>query len=151
MRGVRWTPGWVFVCQSAERNPSFVPSDRSASLFASGSNAPVQTEPFPVPSNHCVRLHDQKGLRPLRPGSAQHNPEQSVGTAQVGSLSPAFQDQQLLPQGDDFKSQVVTKPNKASQPCEHTPNQPKHESVLIPTWKGWPLISPGPVLATYSY
>ena len=53
------------------------------------SKAPVQTEPFPVPSNHCVRLHDQKRLRPLRSRSAQQNPEQSVGTAQVGPLSPA--------------------------------------------------------------
>ena len=136
-------PGRVLVRQSAERNPSFVPSDRLARLSASGSKAPVQTEPFPVPSNHCVRLHDQKRLRPLRLRSAQQNSEQSVGTAQVGPLSPAFQDPQLLPQCYDFQSQVMTRPNKASQPREHNPNQPKHESVLIPTRKGWPLRSPG--------
>jgi hypothetical protein len=57
----------------------------------------------------------------MRPRSAQQDPEKSVGTAQAGPLSPAIQDQQLLPQGDVFKSQVMTRPNKASQPREHTP------------------------------
>jgi hypothetical protein len=34
--------------------------------------------------------------------------------------------------------------NKASQPREHTPNQPKHESVLDTNTESWPLGSPGP-------
>ena len=59
-------------------------------------------------------------------------------------LGPAFQNHQLLPQGDDFKSQVMTRPNKASQPCEHTPDQPKHESVLITRLEGASLRSPRP-------
>jgi hypothetical protein len=84
-----------------------------------------------VPSNDCVRIHDQKRTRPERPRSAQQNPKQSVGTAQVGPLCPAFENYQLLPQGDDLKSQVMTRPNKASQPCEYTPDQSKHRSLVI--------------------
>jgi hypothetical protein len=41
----------------------------------------------------------------------------------------AFQDYQLLPQCYDFQSQVITRPNKASQPREHTPNQPKRPNM----------------------
>jgi hypothetical protein len=48
--------------------------------------------PAIVPSNRRVCLHDQKRLRPLRPRSAQQNPEQSVGTSPVGPASPAFQE-----------------------------------------------------------
>jgi hypothetical protein len=91
----------------------------------------VQTEALPVPSNDCVRLHDQKRTRPERPRSAQQNPKQSVGTAQVRPLGPAFENYQLLPQGDDLKSQVMTRLNKASQPCEHTLDQSKHRSLVI--------------------
>jgi hypothetical protein len=52
------------------------------------------------------------------------------------SANPAFQNHQLLPQGDNFKAQIMTRSNKASQPCERTPNQPKHESVLIARLEG---------------
>ena len=126
------SPGRVLARHGVEGSPNLGPGDRSANRFASGAKAPVQTEAFPVPSNDCVRLHDQKRIRPLRPHSAQQNPEQSVGTAQVRPFSPPFQDYQLLPQGDDFKSQVMTRPNKASQPYEHTTDQPRWTSQNRP-------------------
>jgi hypothetical protein len=99
------SPGRVLVRHGLEGSPHLVPGDRSAHHpFASGSKAPAQTEAFPVPSNDCVWLHDQKRIRPLRPHSAQQNPEQSIGTAQVHTSSPGFQNHQPLPQGDDLKS-----------------------------------------------
>jgi hypothetical protein len=67
----------------------------------------------------------------------------------VGPLGPAFQDHQLLPQGHDFQSQVMTRPNKASEPREHTPNQYKHESVLYQHEKVVRSDLPDRVLATY--
>jgi hypothetical protein len=46
----------------------------------------------------------------------------------------------------------MTRPKKASQPYEHTADQPKHESVFITRLQGIPLssLSDG-VLATYSH
>jgi hypothetical protein len=134
------SPGRVLVRHGLEGSPNLVPGDRSAHPFASKSKAPVQTEAFPVPSNDCVWLHDQKRIRPLRPHSVQQNPEQSLGTAQVGPLSPAFQNHQLLPQGDDLKSQVMTGPNEASQPYEPTPDQSNHRSVVITRGRGAPTV-----------
>ena len=135
------SPGRVLARHGVEGSPNLGPGDRSADRFASRAKAPVKPKAFPVPSNDGVRLHDQKRIRPLRPHSAQQNPEQSVGTVHVHPFSPPFQDDQLLPQGDDFKSQVMTRPNKASQPYEHTADQPKHESVLITRLEGTPLRS----------
>ncbi len=131
------SPGRVLARHGVESSPNLPPGDRSANRFASGAKAPVKTKAFPVPSNDCVRLHDQKRIRPPRPHSAQQNPEQSVGTARLHPLSPTFQNHQLLPQSNDFKSQVITRPNKASQPYEHTADQPKHESLLITDRRVW--------------
>jgi hypothetical protein len=103
-----------------------------------------------MPTNYRIRLYDQKGIRPLRPQSAQHDPEQAVGTAQARPLGSAFQYNQLLPQGDDFKPQVMTRPNKTSQPREQTQDQPMHESVLITRLTGVLVVDPPDcVLATY--
>jgi hypothetical protein len=82
--------------------------------------------------------------------SAQHDPEQAVGTAQARPLGSAFQYNQLLPQGDDFKPQVMTRPNKTSQPREQTQDQPMHESVLITRLTGVLVVDPPDcVLGTY--
>ena len=103
-----------------------------------------------MPTNYRIRLYDQKRIRPLRPHSAQHDPEQSVETAQARLLGSAFQYHQLLPQSEDFKPQVMTRPNEASQPREQTQDQPIHESVLITRLEGALVVDPPDcVLATY--
>jgi hypothetical protein len=111
----------------------------------------LQTETLPMPTNYRIRPCDQKRIRPLRPQSAQyHHPEQSVGTAQARPLGSAFQYHQLLPQSDDFKPQVMTRPNKTSQPREQTQDQPMHESALITRLEGALVVDPpNCVLATY--
>jgi hypothetical protein len=101
--------------------------------------------------NYRIRLYDQKRIRPLRPHSAQYYPEQSVGTAQARPFGSAFQYHQLLPQGDDFKPQVMTRPDKTSQPREQTQDQPIHESVLITRLEGALVVDPpDSVLAIYN-
>ena len=66
-------------------------------------------------------------------------------------LVSAFQYHQLLPQGDDFKPQVMTRTNEASQPREQTQDKPIHESVLITRLEGALVVDPPDcVLATYS-
>jgi hypothetical protein len=66
----------------------------------------------------------------IRPHSAQHDPEQSVGTAHARPLRSACQDNQLLPQGNDFKPQIMTGPTKLLSHMKQTQDQPKHESVF---------------------
>src|ERR1700719_486187 len=144
------SPGRVLARHGVDGSSNIACGDRSADHFAAGSKAPVQTETFPMPTNYRIRLYDQKRIRPLRPHSAQYDPEQSVGTAQARPLGSAFQYNQLLPQGNDFQPQVMTRPNKASQPREPTQDKPKHESVLITRLEGALLVdSPDCVLLTY--
>jgi hypothetical protein len=93
----------------------------------------------------------RRGFDHFGPHLAQYYPEQSVGTAQARPLGSAFQYNQLLPQGDDFEPQVMTRPNKASQPREQTQDQPMHESVLITRQEGALVVDPPDcVLTTYS-
>jgi hypothetical protein len=40
--------------------------------------------------------------------------QKSLSEGHTRPLGSAFSDNQLLPQGDDFKAQVMTRPNKAS-------------------------------------
>src|ERR1700719_1808670 len=146
------TPGWVLLRHGMNGSSNIACGDRSADHFSSESKAPVLTETFPMPTNYRIRLYDQKRIRPLRPHSAQYDPEQSAGTTQARPLGSAFQYNQLLPQGDDFKPQVMTRPNKASQPREQTQDQPMHESVLITRLEGALVVDPPDcVLATYRY
>src|ERR1700693_2313914 len=148
----RGSPGWVLLRQSVDGSANIACGARSADHFASGSKAPVQTKTFPMPTNYRIRLYDQKRIRPLRPHSAQYYPEQSVGTAQARPLGSAVPYHQLLPQGDDFKPQVMTRPDKTSQPREQTQDQPMHESVLITRLERAPVVDPPDcVLATYSF
>jgi hypothetical protein len=59
-------------------------------------------------------------------------------------------DQAAVSLGDDFKPQVMTRPNKTSQPREQTQDKPKHDSVLITRLEDALLVDPPDgVLATY--
>ena len=127
----RGSPGRILARQGTNGSPHIVSDHRPATALTARSKAPVHTETFPMPANHGGRLHNKKGLRPMRPRSTQQHPEQSIGMAQVSSLGPAFQNAQLLPQGDYLKSQIMSRPNKAAQPGERALDQTKHTSVLI--------------------
>jgi hypothetical protein len=79
-----------------------------------------------MPANYRIRLYDQKRIRPFRPHSAQHDPEQSVGTAQRARFVRRVKT--TLPQGNDFKSQNMTRTTKL---LSHM-NKPKISQSMNP-------------------
>ena len=87
---------------SPGRVRNLVSGGRSANPFASGAKAPIKTEASPVPSNDCVRSSRSEEDWPIAATLG------AAGPRKGGPLSTAFQDHQLLPQGDDFKSQIMT-------------------------------------------
>ena len=84
-----------------------------------------------MPPNHRFRLDNQKRLGPVRPEVAQQNPKQPVGTLQPCPLGAALQNNQLVPQSNDFKSEIVARSNEALQPGEYRSYQPKHQLAVI--------------------
>jgi hypothetical protein len=71
-----------------------------------------------MPPNHRFRFHNEKRLGPLRSEAAQQNPRQAVGTSQLRPLGAALQNNQLVSQSNDFKSETMARSNEALQPGE---------------------------------
>ena len=52
-----------------------------------------------MPGNDGLGLEEQQGLLPVRPKAPQANPKQSVGGAEFGFASLAFEHGELMPEG----------------------------------------------------
>ena len=125
------TPGGVFVRHGLDQGPNIARGGRPSDCFAPGAKAPIETETLTMPPNHRVRLDNHKRLGPVRPEVAQQNPKQPVGRLQPYPLGAALQNNQLVPQSNDFKSEIVARSNKALQPREHRSYQRKHQLAVI--------------------
>ena len=56
-----------------------------------------------MPGDDGLGLEEQQGLLPVRPKAPQANPKQSVGGAEYGFASLAFEHSQLMPEGQVFE------------------------------------------------
>ena len=70
----------------------------SFSHFA--EHGPIQFEPSLMPPNHRLGEDQKERLFPVGPETARHDPEEFVEWTQSGSLVPAFQDGELLAEGE---------------------------------------------------
>jgi hypothetical protein len=107
----RRTPGWVFGHHT---------EDKFAQLFADWPPArtcpmprepvPVQLESRSVPTDDCLRLHENQSLLPPRPQPPQHHPEQLVNACEPGSRPPPLiQDSKLLSKSQVFKEKIASR------------------------------------------
>src|ERR1700693_5791043 len=135
------TPVGVFVRHGLDQGPNIARGGRPSDCFAPGVKAPIKTETLTMPPHHRFRLNDQKRLGPVRPEVAQQNPKQPVGTLQPCPLGAALQNNQLVLQSNDFKSEMVARSNEALQPGEYRSYQPKHQLAVI-SRRAPPLLRP---------
>ena len=56
-----------------------------------------------MPGDHSSWFGDHQGIRPLRPGSPQSDPEQPVDPGQASALAFPFQYTHLITQSKDFQ------------------------------------------------
>jgi hypothetical protein len=66
--------------------------------------SPVESEAFPVPSNHGFRLHNQQRRLPTIPESGEPDPEDAIPTAHLDAMSCflALKSDELMAQRNYF-------------------------------------------------
>jgi hypothetical protein len=97
----RSAPGWVFR-NHLENQLTDLFRDRSSAerLMDSGDEPPIQLEARPMPAHNRIGRHDDERSLPGRPEAAQPNPEDFVDDAQLGASVLAFENGQLLTEGE---------------------------------------------------
>src|SRR6266404_8258524 len=73
--------------------------DGGPSYACAGFPTPEQTKAKAMPGDNGFGLEQHQGLLPIRPKAPQANPKQSVGAAEFGFASLAFEHNELVPQG----------------------------------------------------
>jgi hypothetical protein len=96
-----------------------------------GSPTPVEAESSTVPAGHGVGHDDDENVLPARPVAAEGGPEQPVHRVQYWSRSLAFENSDLLSEGQDFKSSVASTLKEDAEYCKHREDELGHEITLF--------------------
>ena len=80
-----------------------------------------------MPGYNGLGLDQPQRFLPSRPESTQDDPEGTVPIPESRSLDLAFEDQDLLTQGQVFQQQIVAGSEKVAQECE---NDDQHERIV---------------------
>src|SRR5579864_6937571 len=120
-------PSRIFFRQAPDKYADFSASFRSAPT-RSGPPPPAQPKSRPVPADHGLRLHHDQDVCPPGPNASQSSPEQPVPGIQSRMRSLAFQDGDLLPQGQDLQGSLLPTAEKDSYDGQESKDELEHES-----------------------
>lgn len=98
-------PTGILLRQAANQVTNFLTDFRPAGVSAR-SPAPIPAERGPVPSDHSVRLDDNKRVLPAGPERAKCDPEQPIMYVQRWSRSFPFENNDLLAKSKDLQSKI---------------------------------------------
>jgi len=117
-----------------------VPITRSQYGFCQGDcgavsalPGPVKLEALAMPTDHGLGLHEDQGVLPVWPPTAEHDPESAVRLGQLGAFGLALQNGQLLSQSEVFESELALRPEAGSGGCEKGVQQRKHGDSSTPS------------------
>ncbi len=79
-----------------------------------------------MPANHGLGLHEDQGVLPVRPPTAERDPECAVRFGQLGAFGLAVHNGELLSQGEVFKSEFALRLQARSGGREQGKQQLKH-------------------------
>ena len=100
--------------------------DFRSAATAARQEAPVAAEPGAMPAHDGLRFHDHQRARPFRPPTPEAQPEETIAKPQPGSGVLTFEDADLLPQGDELHSQVMSGAEKGTEPREKSQKKPDY-------------------------
>ncbi len=98
----------------------------SSDLSGSGDPCPIQTKPSPMPAHDGSRSDQDERLCPPGPERSQRDPEQFVQGRQSMARSIGVQGQQLLPESQIFKHEILPATESADHPAEDIPERHNH-------------------------
>jgi hypothetical protein len=126
------TPSRILGRHGSDEIAKFRGDLRSAAT-AARQEAPVPAETGAMPAHDGLGLHDHQHARPFRPATPEAQPEETIAKAQPGSRILTLEDTDLLPQGDEFQSQIMSRAEEDAEPREKSQKEPDHGRSLHDT------------------
>jgi hypothetical protein len=103
-------------CRHApDESPNLLVGPRPAASRP-GTPTPVKTKAGTVPADDGVGFHDDEDLAPAEPQDPKCRPEESIPRVQCWPRPFAFEDRDLLAEGEDLKGRV---PSTAEEDTDH--------------------------------
>jgi len=96
-----------------------------------GSPTPVEAKSSAVPAGYGVGHDDDENVLPAGPVAAEGGPEQPVHRVQYRAWPLAFEDGDLLSEGEDFKSSVASTSKEDAEYRKHGMDELGHEINLL--------------------
>ena len=84
-----------------------------------------------MPGNNGFGFYDDKSIFPSRPKAVKQDPKQSIPSSQPGARVFSVEHAQLLPQGENFKTEIVSRTEKGTEKKEITDGMCDHRLGLI--------------------
>ena len=80
-----------------------------------------------MPANHGLGLHDEEGVVPVWPQTAERDPECAISLRQLGTFALAVQNGQLLSQGEVLERELALRLQALPGGCEQDVQEVTHQ------------------------
>ena len=84
-----------------------------------------------MPGHNRVRLHDDQGVHPARPQTAEGDPKRSVKAAQARTWLLTLEHHQLLAKRGNLQAETVTAGEERAPVGEHREDERCHPSIVL--------------------
>ncbi len=101
------SPAGIGLRHPAYELPNFGGDCRSPVGLPPTLPGPVQPEPFSVPPDDRLGLHDGERVSPVLPDLGQEHPEESIAVLQAGPFGGALKDRNLLSEREILKGELA--------------------------------------------
>jgi len=86
-----------------------------------------------MPADDGLWFHHHQHARPFGPPTPEAEPEQAIPWTQLGSGVLTLEDADLLPEGDELQSEVMSRAEEGTEPRKRRQKKPDHGSSLHDT------------------
>jgi hypothetical protein len=97
----------VLLCQASDQHTNLI-GDLRPTVAWPGFSPSVDTETGTVPAGNGLGLHDDKDVGPAGPNAAEGRPEEPVHRVQCWPRPFAFEDRDLLSEGEEFEGGIAS-------------------------------------------
>jgi hypothetical protein len=123
-------PIGIFIGQPHDQVPQFLSNSRSTAA-RSGAPAPVETKAGAVPCDDGFWFDNQEDIGPAWPKAAEGGPEQPVAGVQGWPRALAFENGELLAEGQNFQGGIGSCPEGGAECNEEGEEELDHELTVL--------------------
>src|SRR3954454_15534225 len=82
------------------------------------AETPIEPKAGAMPTDHGFRLDENQRGCPVRPDGAQGDPKEAIGAVEMGTRVLAFEDGELLAEGENLQRGVVAGTEERAEVCQ---------------------------------